>query len=771
MRKGRFAGFSVSAPEAMGRLPSGRRLIAAIAIPCAPLLVAGAALADPRPAALAAAVLLALLAGLGAFLCLVPGAAGAAEGAEHDRAGRFVADFEQSGCGWFWETNADGLLVYVSEPVAAALGREPAALIGRRFVELLLVEDFEEADHQRPALGFHLSSRFPFADVIVSPNGRKDLYWSLSGRPRFDEVGRFLGFRGIGLQLSEAQQAERRSSRLAACDSLTGLANRARMRAMLDEALANSASRKEGCGLFMIDLDRFKLVNDTLGHPIGDLLLKEVAQRLAAVIGGEGQVGRLGGDEFEALLPGIDEEGLLAALAERIIGKISAPYVVRGHTISIGVSVGIAISRPGRTLADALIKEADLALYAAKGAGRGTYRFFEPEMHAQESERRILENDLRLAVAKGQLRLAFQPVVNAASEDLVGFEALLRWMHPVRGLLSPADFLPLAEATGLIGAIGEWVVRSACAEASKWPRHLRLSINLSLGELEQPHLAGTVAGALASSGLDPDRLELDFVEPALLADSQAIRSVLTGLKTLGVRLALDDFGQGAASIISLKSAPLDRLKIHPSLLRAALPDGSRAQAVLAAMMALAENLGMEVTAEGIETPVELALARKLGCDCIQGFLFGRPVAAEEALTLALASRPLTAGESVQPRPPRHSLIRRGSLHWRGGTLPVRLRNISADGAMLESAQPMASGSDVELDLFEGVRLAGEVRWSQDGRIGLRFAEAFDLKRLGKAGRAGAAGLLKPDYLRSELQPDSPWAARQDRLTIKDVKRK
>ena len=532
---------------------------------------------------------------------------------DSDRARRLVADFEESGSGWFWETNADGLLTYISEPLAKAVGRELAELTGRRFEELLLVEEAQDDEHERPALGFYLTSRFPFADVVVAPNGRKDLCWSMSGRPRFDEVGRFLGFRGIGLALSERQRGEISASRAAGCDSLTGLANRARMRAMLDEALSNSASRKEGCGLLLIDLDRFKQVNDTLGHPIGDLLLKEAAQRLSAAIESEGQVGRLGGDEFEALLPGVDEEGRLAALAEQVIARVSAPYVIRGNTITIGASIGISISRPGKTLADALIKQADLALYAAKGAGRGTYRFFEPEMDAQESERRILENDLRMAITKGQMRLAFQPIVNAATEDLVGFEALMRWSHPVRGLLAPADFLPLAEASGLISSIGEWVVREACAQAAKWPGHVRLSINLSLGELEHAQLTGIVAGALGAAELDPERLEFDLTEPALLADTETIRSVLTALKALGVRLALDDFGVGASSIISLKTAPIDRLKIHPSLLRAGLPEGSRARAVLAAVAGLADALEMGVTAEGVETLEELALVRDLGC--------------------------------------------------------------------------------------------------------------------------------------------------------------
>ena len=773
MRKGRFAGLNDSAPEATPRLSGSRRRIVFFLVPVTPALVAASALLGAPPLIVLLATGLAIaLAGFGLFqLCFAGDGFGTSAMAEDEQATRFVADFENSGHGWFWESNADGLLTYVSDVLADYLGRDREELLGKRFEELLLVEDGEGEQSRRPALAFHLSSRFPFADVIVAPNDSRELCWSLSGRPRFDEVGRFLGFRGIGLHLSEQHQAEHRASQLAASDSLTGLANRARMRNMLDEALGNSSSRKEGCGLLLIDLDRFKQVNDTLGHPIGDLLLKDVAKRLSDEIGDDGQIGRLGGDEFEALLPGMDEEGRLAALADRIIARVSAPYAVRGHTIAIGASIGIAISRPGRTLADALIKQADLALYAAKRAGRGTYRFFAPEMDAQESERRILENDLRLAIKKGQLQLAFQPVVNAATEDLVGFEALLRWAHPIRGQLQPADFLHLAEASGLMSAIGEWAVRSACEAAAKWPVHLRLSVNISHAELEQPRLVATVANALGASGLDPDRLELDLVEPALLADSQEMRSILAGLKALGVRLALDDFGLGTANIASLKSAPIDRVKIHPDLLRPALADGSRAEAIAASIVALADGLGMGITAECVETLDELAVVRKLGCTEIQGFLFGRPMAADAAQELAEASKPMTAGEEMHSRPPRHSLIRRGALRWDGTSLPVRLRNISADGAMIESDQPMEAGSDVELDLADGLRLSGQVRWSKDGRIGVKFAEAFDLKRLGTAKRAAPAGILMPDYLRSETEPDSPWAGRQDRLSIKDVKRK
>lgn len=689
-----------------------------------------------------------------------------------DQASRFVEEFERSGAGWFWETDADGALTYVSEPLARDLEKQRSDLIGRKFAELLLIEQTGGTEVDNPTLGFHLGARFPFSDVTVAPNGREGLHWSLSGRPHFDELGRFLGFRGIGANLSEQKRSETQSRRLARTDSLTGLPNRARMEAMLEEALANAASRKQGCSLFLIDLDKFKQVNDTLGHPVGDALLKEVAQRLARVLDGDGQAGRLGGDEFMGILPGIEEEGRLAAIAERLVGELSAPYAVRGHSVTIGASVGIAIARPGRTIAEALVKEADLALYAAKGAGRGTFRFFDEAMTAEATDRKILEADLRAAVARGELRLAYQPIVDTGTEDLVGFEALVRWAHPVRGPLSPADFLPIAEASGLIVPIGEWILRTACIEAAGWPRHLRLSVNLSLGQIAHPALAGTVAGALAASGLDPERLHLEFREEVLLDERREIGGTLASLQALGIGLALDDFGAGQSNMVSLSAVPLARIKIHPTLMRAALPEESRARALIAAVVAVAAGLELDVTVEGAETLEELHLIRALGCGEVQGFLFGRPMPPEEAARLAAESRPVCAREAAPTRPPRHSLIRRGTLVHGERRTAVRLRNVSAGGAMIESDRPFAAGERVALDLSEGVLLDAEVRWSQDGRLGLRFVDSFDLQRLGRSRPDGAAKrMVRPDYLRTETSPDSPWAARTEKLTIKEVKRR
>ncbi|HVL78193.1 MAG TPA: diguanylate cyclase, partial [Sphingomicrobium sp.] len=356
--------------------------------------------------------------------------------AEARKAVRFVDEFENSGRGWFWETNAEGTLSYVSQQLADDFECEPQALLGRQFTDLLSVDSISMGE-ERKTLGFHLSARFPFSDVVVRAAVDKDIHWSLSGNPIFDERGRFLGFRGIGTDLTEQRRSEQEISRLARFDSLTGLPNRTMMRQTLEEALRNAASRRKGCALFLIDLDRFKNVNDTLGHPMGDALLRQVADRLKSVMGEHGQVGRLGGDEFKAVLPGTVDIGLLESLSRTLIEHVSRPYSVEGHRVTIGASVGIAIGDPGRACADSLIRNADLALYAAKAAGRGKHCFFDPSMHSEATDRQMLENDLRQAIERGELSVVYQPIVRAAGEEICGFEALVRWTHAVRGPISP----------------------------------------------------------------------------------------------------------------------------------------------------------------------------------------------------------------------------------------------------------------------------------------------------------------------------------------------
>ena len=688
---------------------------------------------------------------------------------ESEKAQRFVAEFEQSGQGWFWETNTEGRLLYVSDQIADDLKRDSSALLGMRFADLY-IDDADTPGTTERTLAFHLSARFPFSEVVVRANTGNDeeVWWTISGSPNFDEFGKFLGFRGIGADLTEKKKSAAEISRLARYDSLTGLPNRTQMRQTLEEALRNARHQHRSCSLFLIDLDRFKNVNDTLGHPIGDLLLSQVAQRLTSVVGNRGQVGRLGGDEFEAVFPGLDDGPTLADLAKRLINQLSAPYLIEGHNVSIGASVGIAIAPPTGSCLDSLVRDADLALYAAKADGRGTWRFFEPEMHSEARDRQILEHELRDAISRGEMMLYFQPTVNAITEELVGFEALARWLHPTRGFIPPSTFIPLAEECGLILNIGEWVLRNACAEAVKWPKNVKVAVNLSPIQFAHAALPGLIVSALKSSGLDPERLELEITEGVFLADSESTDEMFAKLKTIGVRLALDDFGTGYSSLGYLRKAPFDKIKIDQSFVRGAASPGNRNAAIIRSIVSLAESLGMETTAEGAETHDELALIRQLGCSQVQGYIFGKPTPADAALQLAHeSSKPVAAGH-VHSRAPRHGLLRKATLHWDYRAMDVRLRNISTGGALVECPRGLPPGTEVMLELPGCGQLDGEVRWTDTDRMGVRFAEEFDLRQLApkKRGDPGLA-MLKPDYLQTENSPDSPWWGRIEQLRAKE----
>ncbi|MFL6771420.1 MAG: putative bifunctional diguanylate cyclase/phosphodiesterase [Sphingomicrobium sp.] len=567
--------------------------------------------------------------------------------AQARKALQFVDEFENSGRGWFWETNNLGTLSYVSQQLADDFSCKPEELLGRQFTDLLSVDaGTSDSMREERTLGFHLSARFPFSDVIVRAASAEDIHWSLSGNPVFDERGRFLGFRGIGTDLTEQRRTEQEVVRLARFDSLTGLPNRALMRQTLDEALRNATNRRKGCSLFLIDLDRFKNVNDTLGHPIGDALLRQVADRLKSVMGDHGQVGRLGGDEFKAVLPGTVETGLLESLARTLIEQVSRPYLIEGHRVIIGASVGIAIGDPGKSCADSMIRNADLALYAAKAAGRGKHTFYEASMHSEAADRQLLENDLRQALDRGEMWVAFQPIVRAASEEISGFEALVRWNHTVRGPISPDKFIPLAEECGMIGRIGEFVLKTALAEASNWPDHVRIAVNLSPIQFNDPNIVDTVAALLAEYEFEPVRLELEITEGVFLADSDATDGTFARLKSLGVRLALDDFGTGYSSLGYLQRTEFSKIKIDRSFVRSAAEGNEDSLAIIKAIVSMARGLGMATTAEGVETEAERQLVRDLGCSQIQGFLVGRP----EPRRTEAAEEPEVA--KIQVPPPR-----------------------------------------------------------------------------------------------------------------------
>jgi diguanylate cyclase (GGDEF)-like protein len=723
----------------------------ALAICNSVIAVAGAALFTGNASVTAAVALLcAMLVAYSvasARTVLAAGRKRLALDAEARKAVRFVDEFENSGRGWFWETNAEGTLSYVSQQLADDFQCEPEALLGRQFTDLLSVDTHvSDTIEERKTLGFHLSARFPFSDVVVRPASDEDVHWSLSGNPIFDERGRFLGFLGIGTDLTEQRRSEQEITRLARFDSLTSLPNRAMMRQTLEEALRNAAHRQKGCALFLIDLDRFKNVNDTLGHPIGDALLRQVAERLKSVMGNHGQVGRLGGDEFQAVLPGTVDIGLLEPLARTLIEQVSRPYVIEGHKVTIGASLGIAIGDPGRTCADALVRNADLALYAAKAAGRGKHCFYEASMHSEAAERQLLENDLRQAVERGELSVAYQPIVRAAGEEISGFEALVRWQHPTRGPISPAKFIPLAEEAGMIGKLGEWVLKTALEEAAHWPDHVRVAVNLSPLQFNDPEVVNMVARHLADSGVRAGRLELEITEGVFLAEGDSTDETFAKLKDLGVRLALDDFGTGYSSLGYLKKAPFDKIKIDQSFVRGAASTTQRNAAIIRAIVTLAETLGMDTCAEGVETHDDLQLIRELGVSMVQGYIFGRPAAGETARKLA--NTVTVEAEGYQCiREPRHRLMRRAITCIDGETVEVKLRNISSMGALAECRVPVAPGTELTIDIIGVAPVHGTVRWSQAGKFGVQFSDVFDLARLAaKKSRGNEVTMLRPWYV-------------------------
>ena len=661
--------------------------------------------------------------------------------AEARKALNFVDEFENSGRGWFWETNAEGTLSYVSQQLADDFRCQAPELLGRQFTDLLSVD----TSHEK-TLGFHLSARFPFSDVVVTAASDEDIHWSLSGNPIFDERGRFLGFRGIGTDLTEQRRSEQEITRLARFDSLTGLPNRAMMRQTLDEALRNATSRQKGCALFLIDLDRFKNVNDTLGHPVGDALLRQVADRLKSVMGEHGQAGRLGGDEFKAVLPGTVDIGLLESLARTLIEQVSRPYNIDGHRVVIGASVGIAIGDPGRCTADSLIRDADLALYAAKGAGRGRHCFFEAAMHTEASDRQVLENDLRQAIDKGELWVAYQPIIEAVGEEVSGFEALVRWDHPLRGRVSPDKFIPLAEECGLIPRIGTWVLETALEEASHWPDSVRIAVNLSPIQFNDPNIVEVISNALARTSVRANRLELEITEGVFLAEGESTDETFGRLKDLGVRLALDDFGTGYSSLGYLKKAPFDKIKIDQSFVRGAASKTSRNSAIIRAIVTLAESLQMDTCAEGVETHDDLHLIRELGCSHVQGYIFGKPL--ESTAARELASKAIAEADGYKClREPRQRLMRRAMASFEGEACEVRLRNISIMGALVECDRSVAPGTRVVMDIVGAGPVEGTVRWAQAGKFGVQFSDAFQMSRLApKKQKTNEVQMLQPWYV-------------------------
>ena len=471
-----------------------------------------------------------------------------------------------------------------------------------------------------------VETRAPYVTFNKLRNGR---FVEVSHEPLPDG-----GWVAIHHDITEQKLSEEKIAHMAHHDALTGLPNRIQLREHIEASL-KSTNRGGHFAVLCLDLDHFKNINDTLGHSIGDALLCAVSRRLRDCVRDSDLVVRTGGDEFSIVQVGVDLPLGASTLAQRIIAAMSTPFDLGDHQVAIGTSIGIAIAPDDGGDPDQLLKNADMALYRAKASGRETFCFFEPEMDAKAQARRMLELDLRKALAVGEFELHYQPIVNLARNKISGFEALLRWNHPARGKVSPDEFIPLAEETGLIVPIGEWVIRQACMEARTWPSDLQVAVNVSPLQFRGKALVATVVSALAFAEFPAHRLELEITEAVLLQNNEATLSVLHQLRGLGVRISMDDFGTGYSSLSYLRSFPFDKIKIDQSFVRD-LANNPDSIAIIRAVTGLGQSFGMATTAEGVETQEQLEQMRAEGCTEAQGFLFSTPQPASKVARILSA---------------------------------------------------------------------------------------------------------------------------------------
>jgi diguanylate cyclase (GGDEF)-like protein len=635
-------------------------------------------------------------------------------------------DFESAGIGWLWATDADGHLIYLSESALNSLEKSRAELLAKPLSSLFEIESSAQGSSTRP-LNFQMTAHNKIHDQVVrltidrSSQGGRSVWWTIAGQPKFDGSGKFLGYRGSAKDVTVEYQRQMEDSRLAEFDSLTGLANRHRMNKRLESVLSAYKNSNRACALMMLDLDRFKQVNDLLGHPVGDELLKEVATRLKSVVGQRGEIGRLGGDEFQVIVPDLDDRGKLGEMASKIIQILSQPYHIDGKQANIGASVGIAIAPYDGVHKDDLVHNSDLAVYAAKNGGRGQFRFYSADLKDEADERRIIEEELRDAVANDQLELHYQPIVRSDDNMVVVFEALMRWTHAERGPVGPNVFIPIAEESDLIIKLGAWALKRACTDAMQWPQSVRVAVNVSAVQFAHNDLVEVVTRALEESGLDPERLELELTESVFMGDSETVEKTFRTLKKLGVRLALDDFGTGYSSLSYLRSAPFDKLKVDKSFVDSCTQQDENSDKIIAAIIGLSNALGMEVTVEGVEAFDQLDLVKAKGARFIQGWIYSKALKQDVIL-----ERMQSGDFRIEPdgpdkhRPERRSVYRRIGIIHDDHRYEALLRDLSTTGARIEGIVGVPEGTELVVDLTGGQLVVCTVTRSHEATIGVEF---------------------------------------------------
>ena len=535
-----------------------------------------------------------------------------------------LKEFEENSSDWLWEFDRNGCFQRVSDRFSAAAAVSKEQLVGVAFHDFLRLIS-QEHEPILEELRHDIEQRVTFngVELQISVAG-VERHWRLTGKPTFDEFGGYAGYIGTASDVTAVKNSERRINYLAHNDALTGLLNRAKFTEHLKQSVARLERYGSPFAVLYLDLDQFKAVNDSRGHMIGDRLLVQVSKRIKSALRDADIAARLGGDEFAIILNNNCHAGETASLAHRLVETVSRPYDFDDDTVSIGVSIGIAIAPINGTRPDQILRKADLALYRAKAEGRGTWRFFESQMDSDVRERRMLELELRQALKEGEFVLHYQPLVSAEDNKPSGFEALVRWNHPLRGIVPPTEFIPIAEQTGLINQIGDWTIREACHAAARWPQGLLVAVNLSAKHFQMSDIATVVREALAASKLPPHRLELEITESLLIECPDDVVEKLRELKALGVTIAMDDFGTGYSSLSHLLKFPFDKIKIDRSFVTAS-PEDVIARDILRSIASLGKTLKITIAAEGVETQEQVDFLRDIACGELQGFYFAKPL--------------------------------------------------------------------------------------------------------------------------------------------------
>lgn len=633
-----------------------------------------------------------------------------------------LSDLERSGMGWFWASDADGKLTYLSAAIAERLEIDISELIGQPLASIF---DPVEGDGRTKSLALKLGAHKSFSGFDARASKRPEgAVLKLAGQPCFDG-GKFIGFRGTGTDITEQYHREAETMRLARYDSLTGLSNRYRMAHMIEATLTAFKAAKRNCAIMMLDLDKFKQVNDTLGHAAGDELLKQVAERLSRAVERECEIGRLGGDEFQVMLPDIDDRGDLGDIARKIITMLSQPYSLDEGRSIIGASVGIAVAPHDGVTADAIVRSADLALYAAKNGGRGQFRFYSADLENEAIFRRRLEEDLGTAVREKQLFLKYEPMIDAKSQSVRALETHICWQHEQRGEIDEEEFASIVDGSSQIVEVGRWAIAEACKVATDWPESVRIAVNVPVELFGSAEFVEDVGTALNDADLSPERLELEISEAVFFGDTNAVDRTLDQLFKLGVRLTLDQFGSGYSSLAYLRRAPFDSIKIDERLVEEAEQSDKGELGLIKAIVALAVALDMDTIANAIESSELLSSLTTCGVQVVQGPLFADPMT-EDIVSTELIGDAWKIGPNPEraKRARRRTVLRKIQVIHDDHSYAVTLRNLSQTGALIQGLAEVPKGTQFVVDLGGGQLAVATVIRTNGDTQGLEFEQSL-----------------------------------------------